>query len=474
MNDQLALQNVLAWTLQIVVIVPAAALLPRLLRMHSPVVRHAYWRVLLGVCLCLPVVQPWHPLAPVPVETPMAATAPAVPGAAAVVTTASPKAPVPPPRLNWRGSILPMIALVALARIGWLAAGVWRLRRIRASAKDGLPSDAEELEGLDVGRAQICYVRGICQPVTFGLRRPAICLPESLRAKPVAMRRVVIAHELWHVRRNDWPWLAAEEVLRSLFWFHPAIVWLVSRIQQTREEVVDELTVLQTRAKRAYVEALLAFADEPAPLAAAPFARRRHLVHRIGLLSREAVMSSKRVVAFVVAVLAVVALASVYATTRFPLTAATDVGQTAAPQVPPRDPRPATASRPGDREAALRTAIASQPDLPNNYIELAGLQEERGAYPEAEATLAAARSAVPNNTVLLRAIAGYYNRQGDFAKTMEALEAVADIDPTDPVRHQIVATYYWEKAYKDQRLPASVKQEYIDKGIAATDRALAA
>jgi TonB family protein len=186
-------------------------------------------------------------------------------------------------------------------------------------------------------------------------------------------------------------------------------------------------------------------------------------------------MSSKRVVAFVVAVLAVVALASVYAATSFPLTttAAVEAAQPAAPQLPPRDPRPATTSQPSGKEAALSAAIAAQPGVPGPYIELSGLQEDRGAYAEAEGTLLAARSAVPNNTVVLRALSNYYNRHGDFAKTMEALEAVADIDPTDPARHQMIATYYWEKAYRDQRISVGDKQAYIEKGIAATDRALA-
>ena len=82
----------------------------------------------------------------------------------------------------------------------------------------------------------------------------------------------------------------------SLFWFHPAISGLVSRVQRSREEVVDELTVLETNARRTYLEALLAFADGPVPFPVTPFARRRHLFHRIQLISREAVMSSKRIV----------------------------------------------------------------------------------------------------------------------------------------------------------------------------------
>ena len=81
----------------------------------------------------------------------------------------------------------------------------------------------------------------------------------------------------------------------------PGIVWLISRVQASSEEVVDELTVLATNARRTYLEALLAFADEPRVYPATPFARRRHLFRRMLLISREAVMSSRRIVSSCVA-----------------------------------------------------------------------------------------------------------------------------------------------------------------------------
>ncbi|MBA2303227.1 MAG: M56 family metallopeptidase [Acidobacteria bacterium] len=109
----------------------------------------------------------------------------------------------------------------------------------------------------------------LCQPVTFGVARPVVLLPETLRMKSLGVRRAVLAHELWHVRRRDWLWSLSEEILRAMLWFHPAIWYLVSRVQSSREEVVDELAILSTNARRSYLEALLAFADEPAVYPAA-------------------------------------------------------------------------------------------------------------------------------------------------------------------------------------------------------------
>ena len=65
--------------------------------------------------------------------------------------------------------------------------------------------------------------------------------------------------------RRDWPWIVVEEVARALFWFHPAVWWLVERIQESREQLVDRLVIARIPSKRAYMAALLAFADGGRP-----------------------------------------------------------------------------------------------------------------------------------------------------------------------------------------------------------------
>jgi TonB family protein len=142
---------------------------------------------------------------------------------------------------------------------------------------------------------------------------------------------------------------------------------------------------------------------------------------------------------------------------------------------PSRD-RAVTRSAPPDpsaREAELQQRIAASPTGVAAYIELATLQEDRGAYADAEATLMRARQTVPASKDVVRALAAFYNRQGDFTKTMEMLDAIERLDPTDPAAPQITATYYWEKAYRDHRLLPSDQYKYVLSGIEATDRALA-
>src|SRR3977135_512963 len=83
---------------------------------------------------------------------------------------------------------------------------------------------------------------------------------------------------------------------------------------------------------------------------------------------------------------------------------------------PPRDrtATPRAVAEPPAREAELTKRIAASPNGVAAYIELSKLQEDRGAYPEAEATLLRGRQAVPKDKTLVMALSGFYNRQGEF------------------------------------------------------------
>jgi tetratricopeptide (TPR) repeat protein len=129
---------------------------------------------------------------------------------------------------------------------------------------------------------------------------------------------------------------------------------------------------------------------------------------------------------------------------------------------------------PTKAEPIVQEMIRLSPNDPGNYFAIAQIYENAGRYEEAEQALVKAREAAPNDVTVYVQMAGFYNRQGDqFEKTMEALHKAADIKPDDPQGHQLVATYYWEKAQKDHRLTNPQKKDYIMRGIAAADRALA-
>jgi TonB family protein len=266
-----------------------------------------------------------------------------------------------------------------------------------------------------------------------------------------------------------------EEAIRAAFWFNPAMWWLISRVQSSREEVVDELTVQLTNARKTYLEALLTFADQPTLFPATPFARRRHLFHRMLLISTEVVMSSRRIVASSIAMVAVLLAAGLYASSAFPMKAApVSVAATASPggQNPPRDRRPGEAGPETARERELKKAIEADPTNSDLYFQLAGMQESRGATSEAENTFDALKRALPNKQGLATAIAGFYARTGQFERAVATLEDAAAANPSNAEAQHMVAVFYWEKAFKDKSLSAADQLRYIELGVAATDRAL--
>jgi predicted Zn-dependent protease len=127
---------------------------------------------------------------------------------------------------------------------------------------------------------------------------------------------------------------------------------------------------------------------------------------------------------------------------------------------------------PAQAEPILLSMIAMDPKDPTSYFGLANIYEQSGDYERAEQMLTKAREAKPGDSTVYMQLAGFYNRQGDFTKTMDALNARAQQEPTNPEAHYTIATYYWEKAYRDFTTPEADKVKYVQQGIVAVDQAI--
>ena len=313
--DTIAAANVLAYCVQAATVAVFAALLPSLLRLDRATARYRIARAALALCLALPWLQLRQPAPqggsrvltsitsatgmPVPVTAPSAAT------------------------VAWPSPVLTVVLAGIVLRLGWLAVGLVRLRRLRTEGVPMDPADRAAVLNLAGAAADLRVVDGLPQPVTFGYRRPVVLLPGAIRGAAPAIRDAVVLHELIHVRRQDWLSVLAEEILRALFWFHPPLRWLIARIQQAREEIVDARVVSLTGQRRTYIEALISFADARTPVApVSAFGRPRHLFRRIVLISREPAMSNRRVAVSSAAIAAIVLAAAWTAMGAFPFTAA--------------------------------------------------------------------------------------------------------------------------------------------------------
>ena len=277
------------FSVQLLVIVGVATIAEALACVTDPRLRLTYWRGVGLACLALPCLAIVGPQA---FGSGVPFLAVSLEGAGAV--------PVPPV-LPGPGRVMGgLLCAGAVARLGWLLAGAARLRQLRERSRAAvLTPDLEAIRSEMAPGADVRVSCEIAQPAGFGLRHPVVLLPEGFFTMDRQAQRTVACHELLHVARRDWSWIVVEEVARALFWFHPAVWWLVERIQESREELVDRLVIARIPSKRAYMTALLAFADglrNPATLATA-FLRRRQLRSRLRKLAKEeSAMSRTRIV----------------------------------------------------------------------------------------------------------------------------------------------------------------------------------
>lgn len=309
------LANLLAYSMQLAVLVVCAATAAVLLRRHEARTSELFWHVVfIGAC-ALPLLQPWS------AANDGVTGATLLVGAVSVVAggTATAGSPI------WF-IVASVIIAGAILHLGRLAMGLARLHGLRARARPfpAASTSCGELIAALGTHPDVRLSDEVSGPVTFGVRRPTVLLPPRTLAVPSAVLQAILCHELLHVRRRDWLWTVAEACWSALFWFHPAARFLVARLSLTREMVVDQETVALTKNRRAYAAALLTFAeDSPHPLVAAtPFFERGGLAHRIALVAKENPMRSTRTVAVLGTALVAVAVLTVVAIRQVPLASA--------------------------------------------------------------------------------------------------------------------------------------------------------
>jgi beta-lactamase regulating signal transducer with metallopeptidase domain len=184
-------------------------------------------------------------------------------------------------------------ACVAMMR---LAAGLWRLRRLRLSctpivAADLDPAvrktvDAISASGLVASRSiTIATSECVRVPAAIGFRKRTIVLPAwTLRELPAHDLNVILLHEFAHLRRwDDWTNLI-QKIVRALFFFHPAVWWIEKRISVEREMACDDAVLAETANPRGYATCLVSLLEKNLAhrLAQRRWSMAQAAVHRAG------------------------------------------------------------------------------------------------------------------------------------------------------------------------------------------------
>lgn len=366
-------------SLRATVVLMAAGGLALVLRRASAATRHLVWTAAIGGVLLLPVVANWMPTLAVPIlrsstaiapiEKPgpafgsqaprglsdAAADAARSPSADARVarrttidtmedgapSPASDSLAVPEPTralgffalMFWiaDGALLFARSLPAVVLLLWLtgavvlvarlASGVarvsWITRRATAAAPTAGQITGELAQALGVKRPVAVRTSPATRiPMTWGWARPVVLVPVDAGSWSSDRLRVVLLHELAHVKRGDWATQLLAQVACAVYWFNP-LVWLAARWQRVERERACDAAVLSTgTSASSYANHLLEIARsrmEPAwsSLPAVAMARHSQLEGRLlAILDPRARRTATRIGAWLagVATIAVVLL----------------------------------------------------------------------------------------------------------------------------------------------------------------------
>jgi beta-lactamase regulating signal transducer with metallopeptidase domain len=326
MNLPLWFRDILFWSGQAAVLALAAGLLVKLLKIRDARALLVCWRVLIATSILLPFIEPWQrPQGPAATPAPLAISGLTVIPAAETVARHA-HFPGWAAIADFGGVVL--VAGIA-GRLLLLALGLLKLRELRRTsspirANVECAATIEQTQTLAGERAEFRLSTEVESPVTFGFAAPVVLLPERFLKLDAGFQAAIASHELMHVRRRDWAHHLSEEIVRAVFWFHPAILWLVARVRLAREQVVDVEVVRLTKSRKVYVEALLEFATgrSAAAILAPPFLAERQFVERVALMLKEADMSRKRLIASLGVISCALAGTAILAVSVFPLKAA--------------------------------------------------------------------------------------------------------------------------------------------------------
>jgi beta-lactamase regulating signal transducer with metallopeptidase domain len=149
----------------------------------------------------------------------------------------------------------------------WFAVGIFRaLWHLNVLRRNGVPVNPvsldrtlrETLQRHGAGRhIVLCTSDQVRVPTAVGLFKPTILVPSwVMRELSSAELNQILLHELAHFRRwDDWTNLA-QQIVKAVFFFHPAVWWIDRKVAVEREMACDDAVLAETGSPRAYAECL--------------------------------------------------------------------------------------------------------------------------------------------------------------------------------------------------------------------------
>ena len=246
----------------------AAATVALGIRSATAATRHMLWSFTLAAMLVIPalvaVLPRWQiGILPAPTsELPVAAVNPAIqqrfrPATefdAPSINVSAPAAPetigdapaVIDPERSWSRTLALLWIGGVAAGLITIAGGLLTLRR--AARRATVLDEPAWLRLLDELSSELGISRQVVllrsghetMPATWGIMNPVVVLPFDANEWDEDRRRVVLLHELAHVKRNDCLTQLIAQLCCAVYWFHPGVWYTARRVRAERELACDE------------------------------------------------------------------------------------------------------------------------------------------------------------------------------------------------------------------------------------------
>ena len=298
------------------VVLAAAGLAAMALRRASASARHFVWTLGMVGALAAPLLSFALPRWEVPIVPIQAVAAPVVERGQTPETLRPGSDPVRPvPHANWGqtpdarpagsdpNSAWTSVSWTTMLLAAWAAGAAlilgrvllgliavqWMARRTPdVTDAPWLPLANELASELGLQRVRFMRAAQASMPMAWGVLRPSVLMPADADTWPAERLRIVLLHELAHVKRRDCLTHLFAQAAFAAYWFNP-LTWIAARRMRTeRERACDDLVLTAGTRGSEYADQLLDIARVmragrfPAVLAGASLA----MAHRSQLEGR--------------------------------------------------------------------------------------------------------------------------------------------------------------------------------------------
>jgi HEAT repeat protein/beta-lactamase regulating signal transducer with metallopeptidase domain len=165
--------------------------------------------------------------------------------------------------ISWPIMVLALWAAGAMAILCRLTAGhlavLWMSRRTeRINDAPWLPQARALATQLGISpRIMFLRSRTAAMPMAWGVFLPTVLMPADAYAWPAERLRIVLLHELAHVKRRDCLTHLVAQIACALYWFNP-LAWMAARnVRMERERACDDLVLAAGTRGSDYADQLL-------------------------------------------------------------------------------------------------------------------------------------------------------------------------------------------------------------------------